>query len=65
MVGTTNIHLVCTSGTHIIEPSEVVEVPNPQKIRSVKDKEIVRVSISSTKILGVQKRIFARGMARD
>ena len=65
MVGTTNTHLVCTSDTDIIEPSEIVEVPNPQKIRCVKNKEIVRDSISSAKIFGIKKRIFARRMARD
>jgi hypothetical protein len=65
MVGTTNIHLVCTSDTPIMEPSEIVEVVNPQRLQGVKNKEIVRGSIPSTKILGVQKKIFARRMARD
>jgi hypothetical protein len=65
MVGTTNIHLVCTSDTPIMEPSEIVEVVNPRRLQGVKNKEIVRGSIPSTKILGVRKRIFARRMARD
>jgi hypothetical protein len=64
MVGTTNIHLVCTSDTPIMEPSEIIEVVNPQR-QGVKNKEIVRGSIPSTKILGVWKIIFARRMARD
>jgi hypothetical protein len=65
MVGTTNIHLVCTSDILIMEPSEIVEVINPRRIQGVKNKEIVRGSIPSSKILGIWKRIFARRMARD
>ena len=65
MVGTTNIHLVCTSDTLIMEPSAIVEVINPRRIQGVKNKEIVRGSIPSSKILGIWKRIFARRMARD
>ena len=65
MVGTTNIHLVCTLDTLIMEPSEIVEVINPRRIQGVKNKEIVRGSIPSSKILGIWKRIFARRMARD
>nr|AAO74095.1 ORF70b [Pinus koraiensis] len=64
MVGTTNIHLVCTLDTLIMEPSEIVEVINPRRIQGVKNKEIVRGSIPSTKILGIWKRIFARRMVR-
>jgi hypothetical protein len=48
-----------------MEPSDIVEVVNPQRLQGVKNKEIVRGSIPSTKILSVQKRIFARRMARD
>jgi len=47
------------------EPSEIVEVINPRRIQGVKNKEIVRGSIPSTKILGIWKRIFARRMVRD
>jgi len=65
MVGTTNIHLVCTLDTLIMEPSEIVEVINPRRIQGVKNKEIVRGSIPSTKILGIWKRIFARRMVRS
>jgi len=48
-----------------MEPSEIVEVINPRRIQGVKNKEIVRGSIPSSKILGIWKRIFARRMARD
>jgi hypothetical protein len=48
-----------------MEPSEIVEVVNPWRLQGVKNKQIVRGSIPSTKILGVRKRIFARRMARD
>jgi hypothetical protein len=48
-----------------MEPLEIVEVVDPQRLQGIKNKEIVRGSIPSTKILGVWKRIFARRMARD
>lgn len=61
MVGTTNTHLVCTSDTNIIEPSEIVEVTNPRKYAALRTKKLLEVLFVVLRCLVLRKESLQEG----